>query len=73
MLWEEVDESVKAVDTGILPDLLAESVDILYQTCNLIQECRMESILGAAILMKHGDNLRKQRDTIPHLTLAKDA
>ena len=59
MLREEIQEVEQAMDEGVLHDVLAESVDVLYLTFNLIQECGLEQVLGPAFLTKHGDNMWK--------------
>ena len=73
MLCEEVSELEQPMVTGTFPDVLAESVEILYLTFNLTQECGLERVLGAAVLMKHSDNVCKQHDSILQLSLTKAA
>ena len=49
MLREEVQE-VEEADRreGVLHDVLAESIDILYLTFNLLQECGLERAIEPA-------------------------
>ena len=62
MLREEVREVEEASASGIVRDVLAELVDVLYLTLNLGQECGLEQWLEPAFLMKHGDNMRMWAD-----------
>ena len=48
MLREEVSELEAALGAGILSEILAESVDVIYLTPNLMQECGLEQVLGPA-------------------------
>ena len=64
MLREEVREVEQAIASGILHEVLAELVDVLYLRLNLGQECGLERWLEAAFLMKHGDNMRKQHESV---------
>ena len=67
MLREEVQEVEMAIDSGVLHEVLAESIDILYVTFNLLQECGLERAIEPAFLMKHEDNMKKQHETVAHL------
>ena len=40
---EEVQEVEQAVASGVLHDVLAESIDVLYLAFNLLQECGLAS------------------------------
>ena len=73
MLREEVQEVEKAVTSGIIHEVLAELVDVLYLTLNLGQECGLEQWLESAFLMKRGDKLRKQHESITHLSWSRSA
>ena len=42
MLREEVQEVEQAIASGVLRDVLAELVDVLYLALNLGQECGLE-------------------------------
>ena len=66
MLWEEVQEVRDAVEGGILHGVLAESIDVLYLVFNLLQECGLERAIEPAFLLKHGDNMKKQHETVTH-------
>ena len=68
MLREEVREVEEAIVSGILHDVLAELIDVLYLTLNLGQECGLEPWLDDAFLMKHSDNMRKQHESVTHLS-----
>ena len=50
MLREEVNEVEEAVSGGILPEVLAESIDVLYLAFNLLQECGLEQAIEPAFL-----------------------
>ena len=49
-------------------EVLADSVDVLYLTLNLIQERGLEQVLEPAFLMKCEANMKKQHETVAHLT-----
>ena len=66
MLREEIQEVEQAIEGGVLHNVLAESVDILYLTLNLLQES------VAAFLLKHDDNMKKQHETVAHLTWTRN-
>ena len=67
MLREEVQEIEDAVQGGLLHEVLAESVDVLYLTFNLLQECGLEKAIESAFLLKREDNMKKQHETVAHL------
>ena len=71
MLWEEVQEVRDAVEGGILHGVLAESIDVLYLVFNLLQECGLERAIEPAFLLKHGDNMKKQHETVTHLACTR--
>ena len=73
MLREEVQEVEDAIGNGILHEVLAESIDILYLTFNLLQECGLERAIEPAFLMKHEDNMKKQHETVAHLAWTRNA
>ena len=72
MLREEVQEVEDAINSGVLHDVLAESIDILYVTFNLLQECGLERAIESAFLMKHEDNVKKQHETVAHLAWTRN-
>ena len=72
MLREEVQEVEGAIGSGILHEVLAESIDILYLTFNLLQECGLERAIEPAFLMKHEDNMKKQHETVAHLAWTRN-
>ena len=72
MLREEVQEVEDAINSGILHEVLAESIDALYLTFNLLQECGLENAIEPAFLMKHGDNMKKQHETVAHLAWTRN-
>ena len=69
MLREEVRKVEDAVRSGLLHEVLAESVDVLYLTFNLLQECGLEKAIEPAFLLKHEDNMKKQHETVADLSL----
>ena len=71
MLWEEVQEVRDAVEGGVLHGVLAESIDVLYLVFNLLQECGLERAIEPAFLLKHGDNMKKQHETVTHLACTR--
>ena len=71
MLREEVQEVESAVAEGALPGVLAESIDVLYLVFNLLQECGLERAIEPAFLLKHGDNMKKQHETVTHLACTR--
>ena len=71
MLWKEVQEVKEAVEGGILHGVLAESIDVLYLVFNLLQECGLERAIEPAFLLKHGDNMKKQHETVSHLACTR--
>ena len=73
MLLEEVREVEEAIKTGIAHDVLAELTDVLYLTLNLGQECGLQDWLEDAFLVKHSDNMRKQHDSVTHLSWTRTA
>ena len=73
MLKEEICEVEKAIKSGIPHDVLAELIDVLYLTLNLSQECGLQDWLEEAFLVKHGDNMRKQHDSVTHLSWTRTA
>ena len=73
MLREEVQEVENAIDKDILHEVLAESMDVLYLTFNLLQECGLERAIEPAFLMKHEDNMKKQHETVAHLAWTRNA
>ena len=73
MLREEILEVEQAIESGVVHEVLAESVDVFYLMFNLIQERGLEQTLGPAVLIEHGDNMRKQHETIPHLSWTRSA
>ena len=73
MLREEVQEIEVAIGKGILHEVLAESVDILYLTFNLLQECGLERAIEPAFVMKHEDNMKKQHETVAQLAWTRNA
>ena len=73
MLKEEICEVEKAIESGIPHDVLAELIDVLYLTLNLSQECGLQDWLEEAFLVKHGDNMRKQHDSVTHLSWTRTA
>ena len=72
MLREEVQEVEEAITGGVLHEVLAESIDILYLTFNLLQECGLERAIEPAFLMKHEDNMKKQHETVAHLAWTRN-
>ena len=73
MLREEIGEVEEAIRSGILHDVLAEVTDVLYLILNLGQECGLQDCMEAAFLMKHGDNMRKQHESVTHLSWTRTA
>ena len=73
MLLEEVREIEEAIKSGIAHDVLAELTDVIYLTLNLGQECGLQDWLEDAFLVKHSDNLRKQHDSVTHLSWTRTA
>ena len=73
MLLEEIREIEKAIKSGIAHDVLAELTDVIYLTLNLGQECGLQDWLEEAFLVKHGDNMRKQHDSVTHLSWTRTA
>ena len=73
MLREEVQEVEDAVASGIIHEVLAESIDILYLVFNLLQECGLERAIEPAFSMKHADNMKKQHETVTHLACTRNA
>ena len=73
MLREEVQEVENAIDKDILHEVLAESIDVLYLTFNLLQECGLERAIEPAFLLKHEDNMKKQHETVAHLAWTRNA
>ena len=65
MLQEEVSELEAALDSEILSEILAESVDVIYLTLKLMQDCGLEHVIESAVALKRGDNTQKQHDAIP--------
>ena len=57
---------------AFLHEVLAESIDILYLTFNLLQECGLEGAIEPAFLMKHEDNMKKQHETVAHLAWTRN-
>ena len=72
MLREEVQEVEEAIASGVLHEVLAESIDILYLTFNMLQECGLERAFEPAFLMKHEDNMKKQHETVAHLAWTRN-
>ena len=73
MLLEEVREIEEAIKSGVAHDVLAELVDVIYLTLNLGQECGLQDWLEDAFLVKHSDNMRKQHDSVTHLSWTRTA
>ena len=73
MLCEEIREVEEAIKSGIAHDVLAELTDVIYLTLNLGQECGLQDWLDEAFLMKHQDNMRKQHDSVTHLSWTRTA
>ena len=73
MLLEEVREVEEAIKTGVAHDVLAELTDVLYLTLNLGQECGLQDWLEDAFLVKHSDNMRKQHDSVTHISWTRTA
>ena len=53
--------------------VLAELVDVLCLTLNLVQECGLERWLEPAFLMKDDDNMRKQHESVIHISWTRSA
>ena len=53
--------------------MLAELTDVIYLTLNLGQECGLQDWLEEAFLVKHSDNMRKQHDSVTHLSWTRTA
>ena len=68
MLHEEIREIEDAVTSGVPHDVLADLIDVIYLVLNLGQECGLEPWLHDAFLMKHNDNMRKQHESVTHLS-----
>ena len=73
MLREEIRELEEAIVSGVPHDVLAELTDVIYLTLNLGQECGLQEWLETAFLMKHSDNMRKQHDSVTHLSWTRTA
>ena len=73
MLREEICEVEEAIRSGVLHDVLAELTDIVYLTLNLGQECGLQECMEAAFLLKHDDNMRKQHESVTHLSWTRTA
>ena len=73
MLLEEIREIEEAIKSGVAHDVLAELTDVIYLTLNLGQECGLQDCLEEAFLVKHGDNMRKQHDSVTHLSWTRTA
>ena len=73
MLLEEVREIEEAIKSGVAHDVLAELADVLYLTLNLAQECGMQDWMEDAFLTKHSDNMRKQHDSVTHVSWTRTA
>ena len=73
MLLEEIREVEEAIKTGVAHDVLAELTDVLYLTLNLGQECGLQDWLEDAFLVKHSDNMRKQHDSVTHISWTRTA
>ena len=73
MLLEEIREIEEAIKSGIAHDVLAELTDVIYLTLNLGQECGLQDWLEEAFHVKHGDNMRKQHDSVTHLSWTRTA
>ena len=73
MLREEVREVEETVASGVLHDILAELIDVIYLTLNLGQECGLQPWLDDACVMKHADNMRKQHESVTHLSWTRNA
>ena len=73
MLREEVQEVENALERDRLHEVLAESIDVLYLTFNLLQECGLERAIEPAFMMKHEDNMKKQHETVAHLAWTRNA
>ena len=73
MLREEISEVEEAIRSGVPHDVLAELADIIYLTLNLGQECGLQEWMEAAFLMKHSDNMRKQHESVTHLSWTRTA
>ena len=73
MLLEEIREIEEAIKSGKAHDVLAELTDAIYLTLNLGQECGLQDWLDEAFLVKHGDNMRKQHDSVTHLSWTRTA
>ena len=52
---------------------MSELVDAVYLLLNLGQDCGLEPWLEAAFLMKHNDNMRKQHESVTHLSWTRTA
>ena len=63
----------EAIKSGIAHDVLAELTDVIYLTLNLGQECGLQNWLEEAFLVKHSDNMRKQHDSVTHLSWTRTA
>ena len=73
MLREEIHEVEEAIKSGIAHDVLAELTDVIYLTLNLGQECGLQDWLEEAFLVKHSDNMRKQHDSVTHVSWTRTA
>ena len=73
MLLDEIREIEEAIKSGIAHDVLAELTDVIYLTLNLGQECGLQDWLEDAFLVKHSDNMRKQHDSVTHLSWTRTA
>ena len=73
MLRQEIQEVEEAIASGILHDILAELIDVIYLTLNLGQECGLEPWLDDAFVLNHNDNMRKQHESVTHLSWTRTA
>ena len=73
MILEEVREIEEAIKSGVAHEVLAELVDVIYLALNLGQECGLQDWLEDAFLVKHSDNMRKQHESVTHLSWTRTA
>ena len=73
MIMEEIHEVEMAIQSGVLHDVLAELTDVLYLILNLGQECGLQDWLDAAFALKHSDNMRKQHESVTHVSWTRTA
>ena len=59
MIEEQLRELCDATKDKNWGELLLELVDVLYLVCNMTQEAGLESVLSAAIALKHAANMKK--------------